>query len=332
MRILVQTIDPGTLTPIRDISAIVDISANASLSFDIDSDIFCSGSIGFSGNGSLVENALIRLSRVTDTEIDVLGTFFADTSGAERIGSLLVGELELEGILAELRDTCTPVAYVCAANVPCIDIIRDACQTLGRPTAIPDTLSSASFSETIIFEAGTSWLQICSEAAERCSMRLSQDALGFVTLEQDPPQGAFTSWSLAPGDTDILGKIEKTAARKSAPTRIVATWSGSGNAISATVDAPARGLRKRDQHVSVSDLPEASVAVLTDIAREELEKASGLQDEWKFTALFKRVVCGAPCEVFDMVDSGKISGVVASIELELFPALAMTVTIRGEAS
>lgn len=327
-QLVFQSVDSGSLSPLRDITTLIDVSESAELTYDIDSDVACSGSFSFAGNSTLLAQ-LVRIVLVRDDgSTEPLGTFFADITDSSRVGVLVRGKVELEGVLAALRDTCAPTAYVVPGGTSAVAVIRDVCAQVGRPTAIPDDLSGGSYAECIIYEAGTPWLTVAQEAAGRCGMLLTQDRMGFIVLRE---QGADTrEWTLAPGATSMTSLISKEISNSGEPTRVVATWSNADNALCAVADAPVRGAHPRDFHLSVSDIENPSVSVLTALAEQELEAQSGQTAEWKLEMLYEPVEVGATADITDLVDPSRLVGTITSITFSLLPVLTMQLTIRGE--
>lgn len=332
MRLLVESVDPGSLEPIRDITPIVDASADASVSLDLESDVCMSGSLGFIGNEAAV-SPVIRVSLTDDDGLTTpVATGFARVSERMHFGTLGTGRIELEGLLAALRDTCAPYAYVVPGGTSAASVIRDVCAQVGRPTAIPDDFGAGSFTQCIIYEAGTPWLTVAQEAAARCDMRLVQDALGFITLAATGDAAGETSWMMAAGATDITSRIEKSQPEDSSPTRVVATWSSADKALTASADAAQRGVHPRDVHLDVSDMETPSVSVLQGLAQQELSRLSSQEVEWKFEALYRPEQLGTRARITDLLDPGTLDGVITSIELSLLPVLTMSVVVRGEVS
>lgn len=332
MKLIVESVDPGSLDPIRDITPIVDVSSSASASFDLDSDVTCSAEFGFVGNASAIGD-VVRVSIIDDTGMsDTLVTGFASVIAAERIGKFETGKVEIEGMLAALRDTCAPQAYIVPGGTSAASVITDVCSQLGRPTAIPEDFGAGSYAQCIVYEAGTTWLTVAKEAAARCGMRLTQDRMGFITLAPTGTATEEVSWTLAAGATDITTRIEKTTPADPSPTRVVATWSSADKSLAASADAPVRGAHPRDVHLDVSDIENPSIPVLAALAQQELDRQSQQESEWKFSTLYRRIEVGTQALVTDLIDTSVMTGTITHIEFDMLPVLTMSVVVRGDVS
>lgn len=332
MRIVFESVDPGSLEPVRDITPIIDSSEQASVSLDLDSDIGCSAQFGFVGNQAAIGNA-VRISLVDDAGIsETLITGFADVTESERMGKFETGSVELEGMLAALRDTCAPQAYVVPGGTSAASVINDICAQLGRPTAIPSDFGAGSYAQCIVYEAGTPWLTVAKEAAARCGMRLTQNRMGFVTLMPTGTAAEEEHWLLSPGSTEIITRIEKTTPAEPSPTRVVATWSSADKSLAASADAPVRGSHPRDVHLDVSDIEDPSTAVLAALAQQELDRQSQQESEWKFSVLYRSVDVGSIARITDLIDQSVMTGTITHIEFDMLPVLTMSVVVRGDVS
>lgn len=332
MKLIFESVDPGSLEAIRDVTPIIDVATGASVSFDLDSDVTCSAEFGFVGNQSALGD-VVRVSIVDDTGLsETLVTGFVTITSAERMGKFETGKVEIEGMLAALRDTCAPHAYIVPGGTSAASVITDVCSQVGRPTAIPDDFGAGSYAQCIIYEAGTPWLTVAQEAAARCDMRLTQDRMGFITLAPTGAAAEEVSWTLAPGATDITTRIEKASPANPSPTRVVATWSSADKSLSASADSPVRGAHPRDVHLDVSDIEDPSVAVLAALAQQELDRQSQQESEWKFSALYRRIEVGSRALVTDLIDPSVMTGTLTHIEFDMLPVLTMSVVVRGDVS
>lgn len=337
MRIKVEAVDPGTLQAIRDITAVVEASSSNVIEQDISSDIVYSGKIGYAGNATWIAG-LVRVSAEHDDgSTDVLGTFFATPDAGTHKGNLYLGEVQLDGVLLGLKSARTTSTYVAGRGTNAIDVIRDACAQAGRATSIDSDLAAGRYAETIIYEAGTDWLTICLEAAERSGMRLTQDRMGYVSVEPIAAnRGQRQVWNVAPGATDIVSEISRTDATYSSATRVIATYGDAENTIAATAeaergpyDAQTSG-RRRDVSISVSDMIVPSIAELTSRAQQELDKQLG-SDEWSFDCLYRIANAGDAATIYDATEHTQLDGIVSHTSISLDGLLSMSVSVQGRA-
>lgn len=335
MRIRVDAIDPGTMQAIRDITAVVESSSSNVVEQDISDDLVYSGRIAYAGNATWLAG-LVRISAEHDDgSVDVLGTFFATPDAGQHTGTLYRGDVQLDGVLIALQSTLTTATYVAGRGTNAIDVIRDGCAAAGRATSIDSNLAAGRYAETIVYEAGTDWLTICTEAAERSGMRLTQDRMGYVAVEPiDANRAERQIWNAAARVTDITSEITRSDARYAAATRVIATYGDAENSIAATAesergphDAQTSG-RKRDVAISVSDMVIPSIAELTARAQEELDRQLG-SDEWSFDCLYRIANAGDAATIYDPNEQAQLDGIVSHMSISLDGLLRMSVSVQG---
>lgn len=338
MRIRVDAVDPASMAAVRDITDLISSEAGH-IERSSDADIPETGEIHFAGMASWLAN-LVRISAIDDDAGAeyVLGTFFATPSEVKRVQNLLTGTIHLDGTLIALSSTLLPSTYVATTGMDCQQVIMDMCRIAGRAERIAQCASAgnARYSEPTFYEAGTSVLDICKEAATKANIRLASDREGYIIIRSNEPDGGqWQMWTTSATETDIISPIDKGLAWLQSPTRVIATYTDSEVTLSASaaienspMDADTRG-RHIDAHVSVTDLASPSLIAL----RGEAEKAlaqSQADVVWKFDSLFRDFDAGVPAQVWEMDDGIVLDGKVANVSITLDAMMTMSVTVRGE--
>lgn len=336
MNLRVEAVDPASMRPIRDITDLVSSEAG-SIERSADADIPESGELHFAGMASWLSN-LIRLTASDENASYTLGTFFATPSEVKRVRNLLTGTIHLDGTILGLSSTLLPSTYVATVGMSCQQVIIDMCRIAGRAERIVQTSAAgdARYTEAIFYEAGSSVLDVCKEAAAKAGIVLASDREGYIIIKPSTPDGGdWQSWTTSPSDTDIISEIDKSLAWMQSPTRVIATYTDSDVTLSASasiensaMDASTRG-RNIDANVNISDLPAPSIQALRAEALKALAQSQA-DAVWQFDSLFRDFDAGVPARVWEIDDNIVLNGVVSSVSISLDAMMTMSVTVRGE--
>lgn len=338
MRLKVEAVDPASMQAVRDITDLISSEAGH-IDRSLDADIPETGELHFAGMAAWLAN-LVRITAIDDRDDTayVLGTFFATPSDVKRVQSLLTGTIHLDGTLLALSSTLLPSTYVATTGMTCQQVIMDMCRIAGRAERIAQCASAgnARYSEPTFYEAGTSVLDICKEAATKANLRLASDREGYIIIRPTEPDGGqWQLWTTSATDTDIISEIDKGLAWMQSPTRVIATYSDSEVTLSASaaienspMDADTRG-RHIDAHVNVTDLASPSLISLRSEAEKALAQAQA-DVVWKFDSLFRDFDAGVPARVWEIDDSIILDGEVSNVSITLDAMMTMSVTVRGE--
>lgn len=337
MTLKLEVVDPGTLTAVADISDMLIYDPSDSITWGLDDETALSGTIHYLAGRSW-DSEIVRLSRVDEESVTVLGTAYAIPGSHEMIGSLHAGSISLMGTPLALRSTLISAPYLVSA-APIDTVLTQACDIAGlRYDADPD-MSESAVSELQIFEAGTSCLSIAQAAADRVGGHVSQTPSGEIVVRVPRLVGPQESWTNRSGSADITSEISKSSTRYDTPTRLIAAYTGAGDnaefmSTIIELESSYDSTRHRDVMLSVSDLESPSREQLLARAERYVEDSLSpvLTDEWSFDSVWKNISVGETVTVEDADNSETLTGYVTSMSISLAPGTPMTVTVRGVVS
>lgn len=329
-----EAIDPSSMQPVRDITALIDADADSYIERSTANELLCSGRIGYAGLSTWLAS-LIRIYADDGNGQTCLGTFFATPTDCQHVGKLIKGTIQLDSPLLAMSSTLLPSLYVAGNGASSATVIADMCRLSGRAKRLTPSLGASRYAEPIFYEPGVSCLQVAQEAAARSGLVIGVDRLGFITTSPARPDaGSMEIWTTSPSSTDIISDIQKTSSWYTSPTRVIATYTGTDTTISASASIPAseRDAQTRGRHVdatvTISDISSPSPSVL----RGEAQKALGemtVDYEWKFDAAFRDCDAGVPCKVTDLLAGETLTGIVSDVRVSLTPLLPVSLTLRG---
>lgn len=337
MTLKLEVVDPGTLTSVADISDMLIYDSSDSITWGLDDETALSGTIHYL-SGREWDAELVRITRVDDNEVTVLGTAYAVPGSHERIGSLHAGNISLMGTPLALRSTLIPSPYL-VSSAPLDTILVQACDIAGMRFESNPDMSESAVSELQIFEAGTSCLSIAQAAAERVGGKISQTSTGEIVVRVPRVTGSQESWTNRAGVSDITSEISKSSTRYDTPTRLIAAYTGAGDesefmSTIIELDSVYGSTRHRDVMLSVSDLESPSAEQLRARAEKYIDDAMSpvITDEWSFDSVWKNVDIGETVTVEDADNSETLTGYVTALSIALAPGTPMKVTVRGVVS
>lgn len=334
MKLHVEAVDPFTLSAVRDVTGITDLG-ESTLTWD-ESDMGATGHLKYAGNRAFTRY-LLRISADTSRGTIALGTYFAIPGDVKFVGEIMTGTLDLSSPLLGLSSTLTTSAYALNAGTTATSVITLAGRRCGRQVEIPSRYGEYRYADTIIYEAGTPWLQIAQEAAASMNARLVCDELGRVSITR-PRLSETLHLTTQPGVTTLIANIEKTSSFATSPSRIIASYSDNNSQLEAVVNTrplfredQASG-RHIDQVLSIRDLADPSYRGLLSAAREQAAASIAVEDEWTVKTTLADIAGTQPgdrVEVIDVSAHERFVGVVAEISTSLDPLLTTTVNMRG---
>ena len=335
MRLRFEAIDPSSMRPVRDITALIDADSDGYIERSTANELIDSGQLGYAGMATWLAS-LIRIFAYDDDMPQLcLGTFFATPTECQRLGRLIKGKIQLDSPLLALSSTLLPSLYVAASGASSATVIEDMCRMSGRATKLTPSAGASRYADPVFYEPGVSCLEVAQEAAARSGLVLGSDRFGFITtVPARPDAGSMQTWTTSPSLTDIISDISKTSSWYTSPTRVIATYTDTDTTIAAAASIPSsdRDAQTRGRHidatVNVTDITVPSPSVLRGEAQKALDQM-GIDFEWKFDAEFRDCDAGVPCRVTDTLAGETLTGIVSDIRVSLTPLMPVSVTLRG---
>lgn len=225
--------------------------------------------------------------RIVHTVSDYTGDLFSETlftgyvTRANRRNNTRT--YELASTLHGLETNVTPGVFSVSAGSMALDVCKRIFKTVSRPYRIEPDAGDYLFSGAVVYEAGSSYLEILFDLMDKSGNRISVDEYGIVTISKYVrPSKRTPDWSESTADarTCIIGAPEYSDGSMTAPERSIVHAEKDGDTITVTALAPSgtftrhavRGYCIDDYHEE-SDLSPFTRAAAQALANKYLEEA-----------------------------------------------------------
>lgn len=148
---------------------------------------------------------------------------------------------ELASTLHGLETNVTPGAFSVSAGSKALDVCKRIFKTVSRPYRIEPDAGDYLFSGAVVYEAGSSYLEILFDLMDKSGNRISTDEDGIVTISRYVrPMLRTPDWdeSTAYERTCIVGAPEYSDNSMTAPERVIVHAEKDGDTVTVTSLAP----------------------------------------------------------------------------------------------
>ena len=324
-----QMVDPNDLDSVY--GDIEDVQlGSSSITYGYYTDTRYSSKIVFLRGNNYVKNMWIRIIHEVPAEgfSEELGTF-VPTSPNVQYGGAVTESYDLQSPLWSLKDDLCPAVYSIGKGASFVRAWSNILDSCGRPYILqnPNNFNAA---KAVVYEAGTSFLDILNDICGNTSNRMDIDGHGRIILEPLPEhQSVSPSWEL---DTDDPRSVIINGSVKMEPN---------------SEEIPNRTIVVQDKYVGVADLPEGaeysaaqrgyikaqkysgsglnSTAAAQSLAQAYLDGFSKIT-QWTMQTMYFPAKCGE--NVYFKIDGVKHLCMIQSIDPVELDTMTMKLTLR----
>ena len=322
-------VDPNNLDEIYGDLEDVQLGST-SLTWGWNADTVSSCGLSFLKGANYVPNAWIRVIHEVPAAgyARELGTYIP-TAPTESLKGARVVRLDLQSPLWGLKDDLLPERFAVGRGGSLLAAMGRVLDRCSRPYVVCGAFDLKA-PEAVVYDIGTSCLQILRDLAALTGNRLDLDGHGRVLIAPVPDHRTLTpAWTLDaddPRSVIIEGSVSTETNLDELPSRAIVVNGGYVGVADLGADSPySAQLRGYTRAVSVSDKAVASRAAAQRLARQYLDEAS-LARLWKMQALYFPARCGE--NVTFILDGEKHVCMIQSVDPLKLDSMTMTLTIR----
>lgn len=324
-----KMVDPNNLDQIYGDLDLVQLSSTT-ITYGYYTDTRYSSSIKFLRENNYVENMWIRIIHEVpaDNYTKELGTFIPISPQIDYNGTITVSYDLQSPLWALTNDFCTS-SFTVAKNTSYLNAFAKACDNCHRPYLFKNA-NDYKPQKAVVFEAGTSYLNILMDISNATNNRVDVDGHGRITLSPSIDKKTLSpSWELDADDPRsmiIKGSIKMEAGTDERPNRTIVI----NNSIVGVADLPdgsefsaaQRGYIKAKTY-SVSTANNKSKA--ESLAKSYLDGFSK-NTEWSMETLYFPAQCGE--NITFILEGKKHLCMVQSIDPVKLDTMTMSLTLK----
>ena len=322
-------VDPNNLDEIYGDLEDVQLGST-SLTWGWNTDTVCSCGLSFLKGANYVPNAWIRIIHEVPAAGYALelGTFIP-TAPAETLKGARVVRLDLQSPLWGLKEDRLTERFSVGRGGSLLAAMGRVLDRCGRPYVTGGAFDVTA-PEAVVYDVGTSCLQILQDLAAMTGNRLDLDGHGRVLIAPVPDHRTLTpAWTLDADDERsviIEGSISMESNLDELPSRVIAVNGNYVGVADLGAASPCSAqLRGYTRAVSFSDKTIRSRSTAQSMARQYLDEAS-MTRTWKMQTLYFPARCGE--NVTFILDGEKHVCMIQSVDPLNLATMTMTLTIR----
>lgn len=219
-----QMVDPNNLDEVYGDMEDVQLGSSP-ITYGYYADTRYSSKISFLADNNYVDKAWIRIIHEVPSEgyFEELGTFIP-TSPAVEYGGAVKKSLTLQSPLWGLSNDLVTKAFSVGKNCSILSAIKRVCETCNRPYLLQNP-NDCLTSQSIVYEAGESYLTVLFDLASAAGNRLDVDGHGRITLSPMPDFRYLSPlWELDADDSRsmiVQGTVKMESESDEIPNRVL---------------------------------------------------------------------------------------------------------------
>lgn len=303
---------------------------SSSITYGYYTDTRSSSKITFLRGNNYVKNAWIRIVHEVPAEdyVNELGTF-VPVSPNVQYGGAVTESYDLQSPLWALKDDLYPYCFSIAKGASFVQAFKTVCGMCKRPYLLQNPNDFAA-EQAVVFEAGTSFLDILYDISENSYNHIDLDGHGRITLSPVTElQYRSPSWELDADDPRsmiIEGSVKMEPEAEEIPNRTIVVQ---GNYVG-VADLPEGAEYSAAQRGYVKTQKYSGSGINSSAQAEALAKAylNGFSKitQWTMETMYFPAKCGET--VYFTIDGVKHLCMIQSIDPVALDTMTMKLTLR----